>query len=67
MPIGGAMSPTVRHVPAARIVPCALDRHLGPFEQIPELAGWLGADWCVCRTCRSTITQATALKQRNAA
>jgi hypothetical protein len=48
-------------------VPCALDRHLGPFEQIPELAGWLGADWCLCRGCRSTLTTATALRQRSAA
>jgi hypothetical protein len=46
---------------------CALDRHLGPFEQIPELAGWLGADWCLCRGCRSTLTTATALRQRSAA
>jgi hypothetical protein len=57
--------------PAPRAVPqpvlCALDRHLGPFEQIPELAGWLGADWCLCRGCRSTLTTATALRQRAAA
>lgn len=53
--------------PAPRAVPCALDRHLGPFEQIPELAGWLGADWCLCRGCRSTLTTATALRQRSAA
>jgi hypothetical protein len=53
--------------PAPRPVPCALDRHLGPFEQIPELAGWLGADWCLCRGCRSTLTTATALRQRSAA
>jgi hypothetical protein len=53
--------------PAPRPVLCALDRHLGPFEQIPELAGWLGADWCLCRGCRSTLTTATALRQRSAA
>jgi len=57
--------------PAPRAAPqsvlCALDRHLGPFEQIPELAGWLGADWCLCRGCRSTLTTATALRQRAAA
>ena len=34
---------------APRPVLCALDRHLGPFEAIPELASWLGADWCLCR------------------
>jgi hypothetical protein len=54
-------------VRAARPVPCALDRHLGPFDPIPELDGWLAADWCVCRACRSTITATTALKQRSAA
>lgn len=53
--------------PAPRAVLCALDRHLGPFEQIPELDGWLGADWCLCRGCRSTLTTATALRQRAAA
>ena len=53
--------------PAPRPVPCALDRHLGPFESIPELSGWLGADWCLCRACRSTLTTATALRQRAAA
>jgi hypothetical protein len=52
---------------APRPVPCALDRHLGPFESIPELGGWLGADWCLCRACRSTLTTATALRQRSAA
>ena len=53
--------------PTPRPVPCALDRHLGPFESIPELAGWLGADWCLCRGCRATLTTATALRQRAAA
>ena len=48
-------------------VPCALDRHLGPFEGIPELGGWLGTDWYVCRRCRSTITLATVAAQRPAA
>ena len=50
-----------------RPVPCGLDRHAGPFESIPELNGWLGADWCLCRTCRSTMTTWTALRQRSAA
>ena len=54
--------------PAPRpAVLCALDRHLGPFEPLPELAGFLGADWCRCRGCRSTLTTATALRQRAAA
>ena len=44
----------------ARAVPCALDRHFGPFEALPELVGWLGTDWFTCRACRSTITRATA-------
>lgn len=48
-------------------VPCALDRHLGPFESIPELQSWLGADWCLCKGCGSTLTTATALRQRSAA
>ncbi|HSU15185.1 hypothetical protein [Longimicrobium sp.] len=52
---------------SARPVPCSLDRHMGPFESIPELDGWLGADWCVCRSCRSTLTTWTALRQRSAA
>jgi hypothetical protein len=53
--------------PAPRPVLCALDRHLGPFEAIPELASWLGADWCLCRGCGATLTTATALRQRSAA
>jgi hypothetical protein len=52
---------------AARAVPCGLDRHFGPFELLPELKDWLGADWCRCRACRSTLTIATALRQRFAA
>lgn len=52
---------------ATRPVPCSLDRHLGPFEPIPELAGWLGAEWTLCRACRSTLTTATALRARSAA
>jgi hypothetical protein len=52
---------------APRPVPCALDHHLGPFEEFPELDGWLGTDWCVCRACRSTLTVHTALRQRAAA
>ncbi|HEX8903648.1 MAG TPA: hypothetical protein VF771_02260 [Longimicrobiaceae bacterium] len=52
---------------APRPVPCGLDLHLGPFEAIPELNGWLGADWCLCRACKSTLTTWTALRQRSAA
>jgi hypothetical protein len=54
-------------VPSARPVPCALDRHFGPFETLPELKGWLGTDWYNCRACRSTITHATLLSQKSAA
>ena len=50
-----------------RPAPCALDRHFGPFLELPELQGWLGADWCTCGSCRSTITLATAASQRIAA
>jgi hypothetical protein len=41
-------------------VRCGLDRHFGPFEEIPEMAGWLGTDWFTCRACRSPLTRATA-------
>jgi hypothetical protein len=54
-------------IPVGRKVPCALDRHLGPFEALPELDGWMGTDWYSCRACRSTITLATALSQLVAA
>jgi len=54
--------------PAARpAVPCRLDRHLGPFEPIDELRGWLGTEWYNCSACRSTLTRDTALSQRCAA
>jgi len=63
-----SLHPTRATRPAPRpVVLCALDRHLGPFEAIPELASWLGADWCLCRSCGSTLTTATALRQRSAA
>ena len=48
-------------------VPCALDRHLGPFERLPELGGLLGSDWYRCAACRSPLTQHTVLAQRSAA
>lgn len=53
--------------PSARPVPCALDRHLGPFEKVDELAAFLGTEWYVCRACRSPLTRRTALSQRCAA
>jgi hypothetical protein len=44
---------------------CGMDRHLGPYDAVPELSGWLGAEWCRCRRCGSPITHATS--RRNAA
>lgn len=44
---------------------CGMDRHLGPYDALPELVGFLGAEWCRCRRCGSPITRATA--RRNAA
>jgi hypothetical protein len=59
---------TATPAPAARpAVSCALDRHFGPFEAIPELQGWMGTDWFNCRACRSTLTLATVAAQRFAA
>lgn len=54
-PIGSAPRPAL----------CALDRHLGPFETV--IQGFLGGDWCRCRSCGSTLTTATALRHRAAA
>ncbi|HEU0054737.1 MAG TPA: hypothetical protein VFQ39_16235 [Longimicrobium sp.] len=48
-------------------VRCVLDRHLGPFEPLPELAGFLGTDWYCCLACRSPLTRVTVLAQRAAA
>ena len=60
------LPPRIPAFPQGR-VPCALDRHFGPFLELPELKGWLGADWCTCGSCRSTIALATAASQRIAA
>lgn len=59
--------PDLRPQPAGAPVRCALDRHLGPFQPLPELRAWLGAEWFQCKTCRSTITRATASAARIAA
>jgi hypothetical protein len=48
-------------------VRCALDRHLGPFTPLPELAGFLGTDWYCCHACRSPLTRVTVFAQRSAA
>jgi hypothetical protein len=42
--------------------PCAR-RHVGPFDPRPELDGWLGTDWVLCRECRTTVTSWTAQRQ----
>jgi hypothetical protein len=60
--IGTSATPTL---PIGGTMACALDRHLGPYDAVPELNGWLGADWCRCRCCGSPITRRTTL--RNAA
>ena len=60
--IGPSVAPAL---PIGGTVACALDRHLGPYDALPELNGWLGADWCECRRCGSPITRATS--RRNAA
>ena len=49
----------------APVLGCALDLHLGPYDALPELGGWLGAEWCRCRRCGSPVTRATS--RRNAA
>lgn len=46
---------------------CALDRHLGPFEPVAELRGFLAADWVECRCCGAPVTLATAARARFAA
>lgn len=57
------------HAPAAALAPvrCGLDRHLGPFEAVSELGGFLGADWLQCRCCGSPLTLGTAARSRHAA
>lgn len=38
-------------------VPCGMDRHVGPFEPVEELASFLGTDWFCCRSCSSMVTR----------
>ena len=59
------INPQISFAPAEPVLACAMDRHLGPYLPLPALAGWIGADWCQCRRCGSTITRRTTL--RNAA
>lgn len=59
------VSPTPIAPAAAATLACAMDLHLGPYEPLPELAGWLGGDWCRCRRCGSAVTRRTTV--RNAA
>jgi hypothetical protein len=62
-----------QHLPAASPsgpggwVPCGLDRHLGPFDPLHELSGWLGTDWFTCTACRCMVTRANARADRFAA
>ena len=49
------------HAPLAPLpappVPCGMDRHVGPFEPVEELASFLGTSWYCCRACRSVVTR----------
>jgi hypothetical protein len=58
------LQPRIEFAPAAlrsaAAVPCALDRHFGPFEALEPLHGWLGTDWFTCRGCRAVVTRANA-------
>jgi hypothetical protein len=47
--------------------PCALDRHVGPFDPVEELRGALGTDWYRCRRCRSLLTRVSVGPARVAA
>ena len=44
----------------SQVVPCGLDRHLGPFEPLEEMADFLGTSWYCCRACRSLVTRRNA-------
>ncbi|HYW13779.1 MAG TPA: hypothetical protein VE871_17585 [Longimicrobium sp.] len=48
-------------------VPCGLDRHVGPFEPLEEMADFLGTDWFCCRSCRAMVTRRNARGARVAA
>jgi hypothetical protein len=41
-------------------VPCAMDRHVGPFEPVEELATFLGTSWYCCRSCEALVTRRNA-------
>ena len=62
-----AFVPAATSADAAKPVPCAFDRHFGPFEPLEELTGWMGTDWFNCRACRSTLTRATVSSAKTAA
>lgn len=61
------LAPASAHAPirARPLIPCALDRHVGPYDHLDELDGFLGSGWCRCGSCGSVITLRTS--QRNAA
>ncbi len=40
--------------------PCGMDRHVGPFEPLEEMADFLGTDWFCCRSCRAMVTRRNA-------
>lgn len=41
-------------------VPCGMDRHVGPFEPVEELASFLGTSWFCCRACQAMVTRSNA-------
>jgi hypothetical protein len=45
---------------AAPPVPCGMDRHVGPFEPVEELASFLGTSWFCCRSCKAVVTRRNA-------
>jgi hypothetical protein len=45
---------------AAPPVPCGMDRHVGPFEPVEELASFLGTSWFCCRACQAVVTRRNA-------
>lgn len=45
---------------AAPPVPCGMDRHVGPFEPVEELASFLGTSWFCCRACNAVVTRRNA-------
>ena len=53
--------------PGPGFAPCAIDFHPGPFEAVPGMERFLGAEWCRCRCCGAVLTRATAERRRTAA